>query len=238
MPDRHLGLVPVEERPDVEAQVARAASLIQVDWDALTAIAKGAAPIDAPAPAFPPVFEGKRIALAKDAAFSFTYGANLFALKEMGAALAEFSPLNDGALPEDIDAVYLPGGFPEVFEEALRGNAPMVSAMRRAVEAGVRIYAECGGMLYLAMIGALPLEWHMTGRLQRFGYVTVTDGDGYRFPAHEFHHSVTEGDLPQRFSVEKRGNAYREGYIYKNTLAGYPHLHFFERPELAERLFL
>ena len=238
MPDRHLGLVPVEERPDVEAQVARAAGLIQVDWDALARIARQAAPIDAPAPDLPPLFRGRRIALARDAAFSFTYAANLTALKEMSAELVEFSPLTDAALPGDIDAVYLPGGFPEVFEEALRGNAPMVSAMQSAVERGVRIYAECGGMLYLAMIGALPLKWRMTGRLQRFGYVTVTDGDGYAFPAHEFHHSLTEGDLPRRFSVEKRGNVYREGYIYKNTLAGYPHLHFFERPGLAERLFL
>lgn len=238
MPDRHLGLVPVEERPDVEAQVARAAGLIRVDWEALTAAANRAAPIDAPAPEFPPLFEGRRVALAKDAAFSFTYAANLFALREMGAELIEFSPLNDEALPENIDAVYLPGGFPEVFEEALRANAPMAAAIRNAVERGVRVYAECGGMLYLSMIGALPLSWHMTGRLQRFGYVTVADGDGYQFPAHEFHHSVTEGDLPQRFEVSKRGNVYREGYTYKNTLAGYPHLHFFERPELAKRLFL
>ena len=102
----------------------------------------------------------------------------------------------------------------------------------------MRVYAECGGMLYLAMIGAIPVKWRMTDRLQRFGYVTVSDGDGYRFPAHEFHHSVTESDLPRRFTVEKRGNAYPEGYLYQNTLAGYPHIHFFERPELAERLFL
>ena len=78
----------------------------------------------------------------------------------------------------------------------------------------------------------------MTERLQRFGYVTVTDTDGYRFPAHEFHHSVTESALPRRFTVEKRGNRYPEGYVFKNTLAGYPHIHFYERPELAERLFL
>ena len=235
MPDRHLGLVPVEERPDVEAQVARAAGEIQVDWEALLRVAARAKPVDTPPVALPRAMEGLRIGLAKDAAFTFTYEANLIALRAMGAELVTFSPLRDEALPENLDALYLPGGFPEVFEAPLRDNAPMAGAVKAAVEGGMRIYAECGGMLYLSMIGALPLRWRMTDRLQRFGYVTVTDGDGYRFPAHEFHHSVTEpvAPLETRFTVEKRGNVYREGYVYKNTLAGYPHLHFYERPELA-----
>ena len=238
MPDRHLGLVPVEERPDVEDQVARAASLIRIDMDALTAIARRAKPADAAPRAFPESFKGRRIGLAKDAAFSFTYEANLIALRAMGATLVEFSPLADPALPEGLDALYLPGGFPEVFEAQLVANRPMAESVKTAIEGGLRVYAECGGMLYLSMIKALPIAWHMTGRLQRFGYVTVTDGDGYRFPAHEFHHSVTESALPRRFTVEKRGNTYPEGYVYQNVLAGYPHIHFFERPELAERLFL
>ena len=238
MPDRHLGLVPVEERPDVETQIARAASLIHIDMDALTAIARTAEPIDVPPMAFPPLFKGRRIGLAKDAAFSFTYEANLIALREMGAKLVTFSPAKDTALPTDLDALYLPGGFPEVFEAELKGNVSMAQSVKAAVEGGLRVYAECGGMLYLAMIGAIPVAWQMTKRLQRFGYVTVRDADGYRFPAHEFHHSVTESELPQRFTVEKRGATWPEGYVYKNVLAGYPHIHFFERPELAERLFL
>ena len=238
MPDRHLGLVPVEERPQVEAQIQRAAGLIHVDWEALMGVARRAAPVAASPVCLPPSLAGRRIALARDAAFTFTYEANLAALRYMGAALTEFSPLSDPALPEGIDALYLPGGFPEVFEDALKANVPMAASVKAAVEGGLRVYAECGGMLYLAMIGALPVQWRMTDRLQRFGYVTVTDADGYAFPAHEFHHSVTEGSLPRRFTVEKRGEAYPEGFIYKNTLAGYPHLHFFERPELAGRLFL
>ena len=238
MPDRHLGLVPVEERPDVETQIARAARLIHIDMDALTAIARTAGAIDVPPMAFPPLFKGRRIGLAKDAAFSFTYEANLIALREMGAKLVTFSPAKDAALPTDLDALYLPGGFPEVFEAELKGNVSMAASVKAAVEGGLRVYAECGGMLYLAMIGAIPVAWQMTKRLQRFGYVTVQDADGYRFPAHEFHHSVTESELPQRFTVEKRGATWPEGYVYKNVLAGYPHIHFFERPELAERLFL
>ena len=187
---------------------------------------------------YPDAFRGMRIGLARDAAFSFTYEANLYALRAMGAEIVPFSPLRDAALPEKLDALYLPGGFPEVFEAALKANAPMVQSVKTAVEGELRVYAECGGMLYLAMIGAMPVQWRMTPRLQRFGYVTVTDQDGYSFPAHEFHHSAAESNLPTRFSVARRGAVYPEGYMYKNALAGYPHVHFYERPELAERLFL
>ena len=240
MPDRHLGLVPVEERPEVKGQIQRAASLLHIDMEALRRVASLAGEPDAPSFEYSQTLAGRRIGLAKDAAFSFTYAANLVALRRMGAELAEFSPLADGALPEGLDALYLPGGFPEVFEAELRANAPMAAAVRAAVEGGMRVYAECGGMLYLSMIGALPLEWEMTGRLQRFGYVTAADGDGYAFPAHEFHHSVVTPTRPleTRFEIRKGERRYREGYMYKNTLAGYPHIHFFDRPELAERLFL
>lgn len=239
MPDRHLGLVPVDERPETEAQIARAAGLLRLDWEALQAVARRAELAGAPDASHPPVLAGRRVGLAKDAAFSFTYEANLIALREMGAELVPFSPLADAALPDGLDALYLPGGFPEVFEDALKANVSMAGSVRAAIEGGLRCYAECGGMLYLAMIGALPLSWRMTPRLQRFGYVTVTDGSGLTFPAHEFHHSVVEPaePLPTRFEVRKGENAYREGYCCKNTLAGYPHIHFFGRPGVAEMLF-
>lgn len=240
MPDRHLGLVPVEERPEARSQIGRAASLLQLDMDALRAVARRAGTLSPPPFAYPESMKGMRVGLAKDAAFSFTYEANLIALRRMGAELVEFSPLSDAALPGGLDALYLPGGFPEVFESELTANAPMAASVRDAVAGGLRVYAECGGMLYLSMIGAMPLRWEMTKRLQRFGYVTVTDGDGYRFPAHEFHHSVVTPlePLDTRFEVAKGERRYREGYIYKNALAGYPHIHFYDRPELAERLFL
>lgn len=238
MPERHLGLVPAEERPQALAQIDRAAGLLRLDGEALQTVARraevvGEAPFD-----YPRSFAGRRIGVARDAAFAFIYEANLLTLRAMGAEIIEFSPLNDAALPDGLDALYLPGGFPEVFEGALRANAPMVRSVRDAVDAGLRVYAECGGMLYLAMTGALPLKWEMTGRLRRFGYVTVTDGDGFAFPAHEFHHSTAEPAAPlaTRFAVQKGERRWREGYMHKNILAGYPHVHFFDRPELAERL--
>ena len=240
MPDRHLGLVPVEERPEAHSQIDRAASLLRLDMSALKAVADRAERLSPKPFRYPESLKGKRIGLAKDAAFSFTYEANLIALRRMGAELAHFSPLSDAALPEHLDALYLPGGFPEVFEAELVANGAMVASVRSAIEGGLRVYAECGGMLYLSMIGAIGLKWEMTGRLQRFGYVTVTDGDGYSFPAHEFHHSVVTPTVPleTRFEVAKGERRYREGYVYKNVLAGYPHIHFYDRPELAERLFL
>ena len=240
MPERHLGLVPAGERPRAEAQIARAAGLLRLDVDGLLAVAIRAEPARAAAFEYPDALGGRRIGLARDEAFSFIYEANLIALRAMGAEIVEFSPLRDAALPEGLDALYLPGGFPEVFEEPLRANAAMAASVRSAVEGGLRCYAECGGMLYLAMIGALPLRWRMTGRLRRFGYVTVTDRDGAEFPAHEFHHSETEpaAPLPARFEVRKGERRWREGYIYQNTLAGYPHFYYFDKPGLAERLFL
>ena len=241
MPNRHLGLVPAQERPEAAAQILRASELLHLDMDALTAVARRAEAVSPPPASHPAALAGRRVGLARDAAFSFVYEANRIALRQMGAEVVEFSPLADPALPEDLDALYLPGGFPEIFRDALLENRSMAEAVRRAVDGGMKVYAECGGMLYLAMIGAIPLRWRMTDRLQRFGYVTVTDADGRSFPAHEFHHSLTEPlePLSTRFQVHKDGKpSYPEGYVYKNALAGYPHLHFFDRPWLAERLFL
>ena len=238
LPSRHLGLVPAAEQTELRAKIDLAAGLVRLDVDALKKAAQ-VPPVDVPDPVFPKILAGKRIALADDEAFSFIYGANCAALEGMGAELVRFSPLRDARLPEGIDALWLPGGFPEVFEGPLKADREMCASVRAAVDGGLRVYAECGGMLYLAMIGAIPLRWRMTDRLQRFGYISVTDADGAAFPAHEFHHSIVEPTAPlaTRFTVMKRGEAYREGYVYRNVLAGYPHLHFFERPELAGRLF-
>ena len=238
MPDRHLGLVPVQERPQAQAQIERAAGLLRLDFEGLARVAKRAAAMDAPGFDDPRLLAGRRIGLARDAAFSFIYEANLWTLRAMGAQIAEFSPLSGDALPDGLDGLILPGGFPEVFEEQLAANEPMAASIRGAIGSGLPVYAECGGMLYLAMIGAVPLRWRMTDRLQRFGYVTVTDADGFSFPAHEFHHSVVEPTAPlqTRFEVRKGERRYREGYVHGSVLAGYPHLHLFDRPELARRI--
>ncbi len=237
MPERHLGLVPAQERPQAAAQIGRAAGLLRLDVEGLMRVARAAQAVEAPALEVPRTFAGLRVGVARDAAFSFIYEPNLWALADMGAQIVEFSPLKDAALPENLGALILPGGFPEAFEAELTGNGAMAASVRGAIEGGLRVYAECGGMLYLAMIGALPLRWEMTGGLRRFGYVTVSDG-ALSFPAHEFHHSAVEPTAPleTRFEVRKGAATWREGYVYMNTLAGYPHLHWFDRPALAERI--
>ena len=144
MPDRHLGLVPVEERPEAKGQIDRAASLLKLDMDALRAVANQAGALSPKPFDYPESLKGLRVGLAKDAAFSFTYEANLISLRRMGAVLVPFSPLTDDALPGSLDALYLPGGFPEVFEAQLKANEPMAVSVRDAIEGGLRVYAECG----------------------------------------------------------------------------------------------
>lgn len=160
------------------------------------------------------------IGVAKDPAFSFYYQDNLDFLESLGATLVPFSPLNDEALPENLDGLYLGGGFPEVFAGRLEANFPFRNSLRASLEQGLPTYAECGGMLYLcssltplppaegglekayAMTGFFPHHAFMTERLQNFGYVRVTflkdcllGPAGFSFRAHEFHYSFLE--LPE-----------------------------------------
>ena len=160
-----------------------------------------------------------------------------------------FSPLADERLPEGLDGLYLGGGFPEVFAERLSANRVMRKSIRQALEGGLRCYAECGGLMYLCrsidgreMVNFFPIACRMTERLQRFGYVNVTDRTGLAFPAHEFHHAVAEPleAVACAFRVVKASNPGQTwpcGYEKGNTLAGFPHLHFASHPALIRRLW-
>ena len=155
-----------------------------------------------------------RIGLAHDEAFSFYYQDNLDLLTELGADIVPFSPLRDEHLPNDLDGLYLGGGFPEMFARELEANRDLRAEIGAALESGLPAYAECGGMLYLcasltvpardgssapqrfAMAGFFPEQAEMTARLQPFGYVTLTLREdcligpaGTRLRAHEFHYS-------------------------------------------------
>ncbi|MGD7481959.1 cobyrinate a,c-diamide synthase, partial [Ralstonia pseudosolanacearum] len=147
LPERHLGLVMAQEIDDLEPRLERAAARI-----AATGLAELPPPVAfAPARAepMPPLLAGTRIAIARDAAFSFLYPANLELLAGLGAELRFFSPLADAALPP-ADAVYLPGGYPELHLDALSANRALHAALHAHAGAGKPLYAECGGMLYLA----------------------------------------------------------------------------------------
>lgn len=233
---RHLGLVPSNEVAGLEAIVAALGDAAQetIDLDGLLALAEAAPPVpagDLPSEisAFP-----VRLAVARDAAFSFYYQDNFDRLANLGAELVFFSPLRDAALPDNIHGLYLGGGFPEVFAASLAENAAMRESVRNAARSGLPVYAECGGMAYLCasltdasgvtypMAGVFSSRVEMTGRLQTFGYAeaefvrdTPLGPAGTRTRTHEFHHSRL---VPDTAAAKNDGDgAYR---MHKDGPAG------------------
>jgi cobyrinic acid a,c-diamide synthase len=197
-----------------------------------------------------------RIGVPSDHAFSFYYEDNLDMLREQGAEIVRFSPLNDAALPSGLDALYLGGGYPDLHAEQLSSNRGMLEEMRAFAASGKPVYAECGGMLYLAeklstdrasyaMVGALPLSMQMTEKLVQFGYVTVEFTEdcllgrkGTVVRGHSFHYSriASRGDVETNYHVQysMSGKEEMEGFRRGNVLASYIHLHFRANPAVAE----
>lgn len=249
---RHLGLLTAAEIEDFSGRCLAIAAQMEktVRVDALLALAA-----EAPTAATHTKRETARccIAVARDEAFCFYYQDNLEALENAGAELVFFSPLHDSALPQRIGGLYLGGGYPELYAEALSGNTVMRESIRAAVQAGLPTVAECGGFLYLQkalqgedgtmreMAGALPGEGVKTGRLQRFGYLTLTaETDSLLFragescPAHEFHYwdSTVNGMC---FTAKKGEKCWRFGAADARLYAAFPHLHFGGALPLARR---
>ena len=197
-----------------------------------------------------------RIGVAADEAFSFYYEDNLELLRERGAEILRFSPLNDASLPPGLDALYLGGGYPELHAERLSCNRPMLEDVRTFVASGKPVYAECGGMMYLSerlqvegksypMVGALPLAIEMADRLVQFGYVTVELTEdcllgrkGTVVRGHSFHHSriVSQDEVATSYHVQysMSGKEELEGFRQGSVLASYIHLHFRANPAVAE----
>jgi cobyrinic acid a,c-diamide synthase len=198
--------------------------------------------------------DGVRIAIARDAAFCFVYEDNLRLLRELGAELCEFSPLADTALPPGISGIYLPGGYPELFAATLAENAPLKEDLKAAIEAGMPVYAECGGFIYLTrgvagpegmhpFLGIFPVETRMLPRRKALGYrevellqESVIGAQGTRARGHEFHYSEMcemPSSVQRLYRVSKKGVVLgEEGYRYRNCLASYIHLHFGGSPEI------
>jgi cobyrinic acid a,c-diamide synthase len=184
-----------------------------------------------------------RIAVAFDKAFSFYYEDNFDLLREAGAELVFFSPLTDTRLPEGTDLLYFGGGFPELFAAQLAANHAMTQAVRDYHRRGGFIYAECGGLIYLAESGAglVPGNIRMTDRLQNFGYHEFeTVSDTFLFPkgkhlrSHEFHYSVWDGE--GKVTPAYLLNGRHEGFAGERILASYQHLHFGGNPGMVEYL--
>jgi len=247
LPERHLGLVQAQEIDDLEKRLQQAAA--QIAGTDLVELPPPVAFRPTLAETLPKLLTGVRIAIARDKAFSFLYPANLQLLTELGAELTFFSPLANEVLPP-CDAVYLPGGYPELHLAALSANLRTRDSLRAHVEAGKPLYAECGGMLYLLetltaksghrgqMLGLLPGHAALQSRLVGLGLQSVTL-DGQTLRGHTFHYTKTDTPLApltraQRASGNGAGEAvYRHGSI----VASYLHLYFPSNPAAVAALF-
>jgi cobyrinic acid a,c-diamide synthase len=260
IPERHLGLVTAVDHPLAADYLDRLADLVEsrLDLDGMLAALPPVAPGEISAPANPP--PQVRLGVAQDRAFCFYYPDNLEWLARCGAEIVPFSPLEDKELPGDLHGLYLGGGYPELFARQLSANLPMRRIIRERAGAGLPIYAECGGLMYLcreisdlegqphAMAGVLPFGVRMLPRLKALGYREVTlTADGLLGPAgtrargHEFHYSeiISEpAQLPRLYQLTARrgGEPLREGYTVNRVLASYVHLHFGSNPEVARHL--
>ncbi|PYR35468.1 MAG: cobyrinate a,c-diamide synthase [Acidobacteria bacterium] len=258
IPERHLGLYTAHEDVLSTAALDHLSSLIEqhVDLDGVLEIATlEEAPHTAPASS-PAVGETVRIAVARDRAFCFYYEDNLDALRGGGAEIVEFSPLTDHSLPEETNALYIGGGYPELYAAQLSANESMRTAVAQFVGSGGPTYAECGGLMYLgrhlrlqngddfAMVGILPFGTRVTERLVRFGYTEVAftadcllGRAGATARGHSFHYSTIDGvpDVPCAYRVRSTlsGIEGPEGYVVGNVLASYIHLHFLSNPDLT-----
>ena len=272
IPDRHLGLVTNREMPETDTLLEYLADVIceHVDLNKVLALAQSAPEL--------PQYEGThgtcfskyakksrgvtpKIGVIQDAAFSFYYPENLEALKNGGANVVTINALIDSQLPQDLDALYIGGGFPEVFAAELEENITLRGEIRLAGENGLPIYAECGGLMYLGrsiitpsqnfeMVGLLPLDTQMEAKPQGHGY-TIMEANSEQtwfaakadIKGHEFHNSRVINLAPYvKFGLKvKRGHGIdgqHDGICYKNVFASYNHIHALGCPEWADRMVM
>ena len=256
LPERHLGLVTAVEGGYSRELRHRLAGLMEahVDIDTLVGLARSG--VARRAPRARSTASSATIAVARDAAFQFYYPDNLQALEHAGARLVFWSPMGDAVLPE-ADGLYIGGGYPELYGQALAANAPMREAVKTFARSGRPVYAECGGLMYLAksltdldghawpMVGVLPAAVVMERSRLVIGYREVElpsagppGPAGTRARGHEFHCSRLgniPADVARLHAVTDRsaGTLRAEGFVIDGTLMSYVHLHFGSNPALA-----
>lgn len=254
LPSRHLGLMTAQEISDIRERFEAIGTQIEqtVDLDRLAALAGG----ETEGCVVPEKLSAAcTIGVARDEAFCFYYTDNLEGLERAGAKLFFFSPLRDTVLPDQVDGLYLGGGYPEVYAKGLGENKSMRESIRSLVNAGLPTVAECGGFLYLQdtledengmpwpMAGVLHGAGYRTQQLRRFGYAQLTAREdsllfrqGEQVPAHEFHYwdctENGEGLLARKPLGDKSWSC---GVLTGSLYAGFPHLHFGGELPLAQR---
>ncbi|WP_020157663.1 cobyrinate a,c-diamide synthase [Methylobacter marinus] len=248
LPGRHLGLQLADEIADIAGRLDQLADAIGETWLAkLPPAIAFAAPARSPKPE--PLLQGKTIAVARDRAFCFLYQQNLDCLRDMGARLKFFSPLADDALP-DADAVYLPGGYPELYADTLAGNNRPRADIQAHIAQAKPLLAECGGMMYLTealldvegrrheMLGVMPGVAVMQGKLSAIGSQQA-ELDGQIVRGHTFHYSTLQTPL-SAIAQAQTVNGHGGEAVYRLGLATASYLHFYfpSNPEAIAGLFL
>ncbi|MGA2410392.1 MAG: cobyrinate a,c-diamide synthase [Candidatus Binataceae bacterium] len=258
-PERHLGLLTADEKAVPQSRFDSWARRAR-DWlelDAILALARSAPPLPELENSQASSMRRCRIGIARDEAFHFYYDDNLRRLELAGAELIEFSPVHDEALPV-ADGLYFGGGYPEAATEQLSFNHGMIEAVRTFAARGGPIYAECGGLMYLArairtldgkswpMAGLIPAEAVMNDRLQALGYAEVETtapsllgSAGVKFRGHQFRYSTLEPSpaiIARIYRVRPRwgGREFAEGYHHNNVVASYVHAHWASNPAIAD----
>lgn len=258
-PMRHLGVTPHQEYAGAEQAVRHLGGLAarHFDLDAILALTQPTAPAPAAAAAVPGAAAGLKIGVLRDAAFQFYYEENLEALRAGGAELAAINALTAPALPSGLHALYIGGGFPETSAQALAENTAFLASLRAAIEAGLPVYAECGGLIYLGrsllldgreypLAGVFPASFALSKKPQAHGYSRLrVEGQnafyrtGQLIRGHEFRYSTVQ-DWSGRSAAlgmrVERGTGFyagRDGLVYKNVLALYTHVLASATPEWA-----
>jgi cobyrinic acid a,c-diamide synthase len=248
LPERHLGLTQAQEVAGLDARLDRAADAI-----ALTTLAELPPPIhfeESTLAAPPRLLDGLHIAIARDAAFSFIYPANVDLLKALGARISTFSPLENEPVPKDAHALYLPGGYPELHAAALAANAQTSASIKKHAAQGKPIVAECGGLLYLldtltdiegtrhAMLGILPGNAAMQRRLARLAMQRIDTLHG-AMTGHTFHYSTLDTPMQPVLTAShaSTGAAGEALYRHGKITATYMHAYWPSNPIAAAALF-
>jgi cobyrinic acid a,c-diamide synthase len=266
LPSRHLGLVTADQTNCDSQLLDRLADAMRqhLDLPRLVDLARSAPPLAMPEATYHPERSTcrARLGIARDAAFHFYYPDNLQTLEQLGVDLVPFSPLDDAALPVDLDGLYFGGGYPEIHAQRLSSNCAMREAVCRFAASGRLVYAECGGLMYLSraltgldgqrfpMAGVLPVDTAMRPKLKSLGYADVLlTADAPWGPAgatcrgHEFHYSEIAADDSRSSAWQavyavrrRRGEVCNEGFCNGMVLASYVHLHWASRPAVARHL--
>ncbi len=251
LPSRHLGLVQAAEVDDIAARIAAASDALGQNGDLPMPPAVDFEAPDVSSATDPPtLLEGVTIAIARDAAFSFLYRANLDTLRALGAELCFFSPLADEPVPAAAHALYLPGGYPELHLAALAGNTRSRDSIRAHHAAGRPVVAECGGMLALlesltdasghsaSMLGLLPGQGVMADRLVNLGMHSLALPEG-EVRGHTFHHARIETSAPIALHTRAQRHHGQPEAVFRHgrLFASFMHMYFPSGPGAVASLF-